>query len=808
MPKLLQFGLFGFMLQMGMGVGFSAGDAAFLSNVGADKLPVIFLLIPPVMLLYTGVFSYLLVRHSIGHMVDVTLALLIAGGAALWALLNGEIAPEWHAAVYYGLKLYLAVWYIALYTLFWNFTDSYFDIQDAKRLFPLFAAFCSLGTAAGAMIVSLGAGVIPMPYFMLIWAGIAIATVPVSRMLQARWPQIAESEVDAVDDAGAGKGAFGQLAAVARALRFSPYTLVLAATLFVTLLLTNLAEFQYSTVLEQGRSEAELAALFGQLYAASNIFNLIVCLFVFNRLVTRFGVRNVAFILPLSYFAAFGYFFLHGGTGAALAAFFAYHGVLTSIEYNNQNLLFNAVPSDVKRPLRTVVEGMCEPLASLLAGGFLLLFASRMDMRELSGIGLIVGAALIAIVVFLRQLYPTAMARNMRRGWMNFADRHRAARADAPAAGPGPDDLHLVPGLIAGLGGLPQAGRLDAVAMLGRIGDTETIPQLLAAADTLAPRDRRAIAASLVETGETAIPRLVSALQDRRMPFRARAVAARALAELSYGQLLSQIEGLVHLELREARALLAGAAALEHGGKDACVNDRAVALLARASRERVGAAIDFALEMLALAGLLPTFDLLVVSLHSANPKVRGNAIEAIETGVDYATFQLLRPLLHAQAAPAGDGSGAAAPDLAPLLEDALRSGRPVEALAAAHALHARLAAPAFARIARQALRPGIAPMLRADLRRLLGIAPGHGPALLAVIDALARSRELGGASLDALAALAVRAMAQAGDEPALRLDTAEGPAWVCYRDVDEIAARHADLALVMLKSQDERPYAA
>ena len=30
-------------------------------------------LIPPVMLLYTGVFSYLLVRHSIGHMVDVTM---------------------------------------------------------------------------------------------------------------------------------------------------------------------------------------------------------------------------------------------------------------------------------------------------------------------------------------------------------------------------------------------------------------------------------------------------------------------------------------------------------------------------------------------------------------------------------------------------------------------------------------------------------------------------------------------------------------------------------------------------------------
>src|SRR3546814_1629577 len=94
------------------------------------------------------------------------------------------------------------------------------------------------------------------------------------------------------------------------------------ATLFVILLMTNLAEYQYSMVLQDGRGEAELAALFGTLYAASNLFNLVICLFVFNRLATRLGVRNVAFIQPLTYFAVFGWFFLQGGTGAALAAFF------------------------------------------------------------------------------------------------------------------------------------------------------------------------------------------------------------------------------------------------------------------------------------------------------------------------------------------------------------------------------------------------------------------------------------------------------------------------------------------------------
>ena len=240
-------------------------------------------------------------------MVDFTLGALIAGGATLWALLDAGLDPEWQTILYYMLKLYLAVWYIALYTLFWNFTDTYFDIQDAKRLFPLFAAFCALGTATGALFVSLFAGSIPMHYFLLIWAAIALITAPLARYLRRRWGQIAENDMTATEDDG---GTVSQLAEVGRAFRNSRYAIVLTMTLFVTLLMTNLAEFQYSKVLQDGRSEAELASLLGALYAAANLFNLVVCLFVFNRLVARFGVRNVAFIQPLTYFAVFGYFFL------------------------------------------------------------------------------------------------------------------------------------------------------------------------------------------------------------------------------------------------------------------------------------------------------------------------------------------------------------------------------------------------------------------------------------------------------------------------------------------------------------------
>ncbi|SLJ86942.1 ATP/ADP translocase [Novosphingobium mathurense] len=858
-PRLIQFGLFGFLLQMGMGVGFSAGDAAFLSNVGADRLPLVFMLTPAVMLLYTVLFSYLLVRFSIDRMVDLTLAALVAGGVAFWALIDAGLPPQWQVPLYFAVKLYLAMWYIALYSLFWNYTDAYFAIQDAKRLFPLFAAFCALGTACGAMLVSVLAERVAVQDFFLLWAAIALATAPLAVLLRRRWSQIAESDSDLDEETG---DALSQLAAVGRAFGRSRYTMVFTLVLFVTLLMTNLAEYQYSMVLQEGRDEAALASLFGTLYAAANLFNLVTCLFVFNRLVARLGVRNVAFIQPLTYFAVFGWFFLQGGTGAALAAFFAYHGVLTSIEYNNQNLLFNAVPSQVKRPLRTVMEGMAEPLASLVSGGFLIYAASQVDMRELSGIGIIVGATLIAVVVALRQLYPSAMTANMRKGWMNFGDRSVLAPQFEPeakallakaAAGEGeeaqiaarlldadtarsplppdgsdidallarlaqddptqrigvteaidrlatPEDVHIVPALARCLPRLHRDERRRMIRLLGRIGDSETIPDILEAAAELAPRARRAIATMLTGLGETAIPRLLGGLRDRALPYRSRAIAARALAQNSYAQFAANLDRLVIGELDEASRLNHAASLLDVHGR----THRSIALLARAQRERAEAAIDFVLELLAVGGLLPNFDLLIVSLHSANPKVRGNAVEAIESSIDRQYLCRLGPLLHGET----QIPQAAARDLDQILGQALGGGQPLEMILAADVLHARLDGGTFIQKLQDVILSGIPEAVRCHVLGIMQIDGAVQPHALDLLAALADHPEVGGATLEALGAAAQGATFERPESRALAAMAGGTPFWIAYRDLGEVAARFPELALVLLKSQDDRQYAA
>jgi ATP:ADP antiporter, AAA family len=522
----------------------------------------------------------------------------------------------------------------------------------------------------------------------------------------------------------------------------------------------------------------------------------------------------------------------------------------------------------VKRPFRTVVEGLAEPLASLLAGGFLLLAAKHADMRELSGIGVVLGAVLVGVVMALRHYYPAAMEANMRRGWLNFGDPDMAtpafdaeatealrvkaqepdsgtaaaarwllhAHAAKPPAHPaaeeeeseateafaaklgdpspsvrkyalqalvsvvGPGDIGLVGPLVENLPTMDRASRRTILDLLTAIGDVEAIPQILGAAARLSPRELRAAEAMLVGFGEAAIPRLMQALRNYQTPYRARAVAARALSTLSHAQFLSQLDRLVSEELRETGPRLAIAERFEAEAH----RSPAMSLLAHAYRQRIAESVDFTLELLALGGLLPDFDLLIVSLHSANPKVRGNAIEAIAAGVSHATWKRLEPLVNRRAV-AEDGADG---DLVPVLKDVVETGHGFEAAAAAQALRDLVAAADLAASVRGALKADLPDIFRDSYARLLGVDDGGRPTVVDLVAAIRARPEFAAASIDAQVALAERATSEPAARKPVALDVDGATWWLSRPDVDEVAARYPDLALTMLKAQDTRAYAA
>ena len=421
---------FAVLLQAGMTMGMATGDALFLTQVGTDSLWLVFVSTPILMALLTPIYTHWMERRGINRLAEgmqwvlLVLGLLIAGllwvreGGSEWlGWISTALEPDgfglpaaWieplERAFFLAIKLYTAACYILLYTLFWNVTDSYFTIQAAKRLFPLFSAGLALGSALGAGLVTWLATRIPMAGFFLAWSGCALLAWPLLRYLGRHGVRLTET---GAQDAGESRIQGSAL----KAFLASPFSLVLAAVLFTTLLLTNLAEYQYLEILERDYALDELAVLFGQLFVAAAIFNLIMNLFVYGWLVSRLGVRALTLVMPLVYLGTFAVLFISDQIWAAILAFWVYHGVLTSVEYNTQNLLFNAVPGEYKKSIRTYIEGLAEPSASLFSGLFLLLVAPWLDPRSIAGIGLLLAVMLLALALLLRQHYRRALAINI-----------------------------------------------------------------------------------------------------------------------------------------------------------------------------------------------------------------------------------------------------------------------------------------------------------------------------------------------------------------------------------------------------------
>lgn len=489
--KVLVFALLAGLLQAGVAIGMVAADSLFLAGLGIEMLPLVFIFMPVVMLIYAPLYSLLVSRLGVRPLFQVTLALLVVGG--LFFGFGGDTfgGQTWFL---FAIKFYTGLWFIALYTLFWNFADDYFSILDGKRLYGLIAAGSSAGSMLGGGLVSGLTGVVPAAKLFLVWSAVAIATFPVLLVALRRFRAIAADEAQSEQSLSLP----GLLRFIGSTFARSRFALAVALICFAMVALTSGLEYLTLGEFAQARSADELAALLGGLYALAGLLTLVINLFFFNRIVGRLGVGSTALVVPATYLGAFVFFYLNAGFAAALFAFYAYQSLFVAIEFNNINLLYNALPAGVKRQLRTFIEAMAEPAASATAGLFLYYTATHIDPDNLALTGLLCACGALAIAAFIRQNYVRALAENLRSDWLDFANPESAWRTQLGAV-----DYTLLRN-TAFSGSRPQ--QLLAVELLWRLQDSAARAALLnflstATADE-ADRLRPAIS-GLIQQGDT-----------------------------------------------------------------------------------------------------------------------------------------------------------------------------------------------------------------------------------------------------------------------------------------------------------------
>ncbi|MDP0501491.1 MAG: hypothetical protein Q7P63_15465 [Verrucomicrobiota bacterium JB022] len=680
--RLWLFGLLAGLLSFGFALGLSASDGLFLSQLGADKLPLIYLLTPFLMAGYISLFSWIQVRVSIEGTMKIVGGILVVGGClgalAIWLESRGVIG-EW---LYYVLKLYVAVWWIGLYTLIWNFVEAYFEVSEGKRHFGVIAAASAGGTILGGATASFFAGQLPVWGFFLGWAVAGAATWPVIRQIERRCQNLdALREEDREDEPS--------LVAVLREtfanLRRSPYALWVALLYFSLPLLNTLSEYLAYEQLESLATESGLVSLFGRLYAIAFGVNLVISLFLFRPLVQRFGTRGLVLVQPAAYFFVFVWFSVDYGLPVAFAGFYAYQTLLVSIDNNNANILFAALPLRSKRQIRTFIEGLGEPVAIAVVGAVLFFWGElSLHVWIYTGLGLTLWLFFVATRV--RGLYQSGVAANLRASQLDFSavvgqGQQKLGVADpvALAGGAMPVKLDeealrpLARRFLAGNTSAAEEQTLLANTMPGmrtlalevahhfahftlrrrtvglevirRAEEPGALPVLFRQTRYL-PRETDLQVRTLArEMGTVATPILLAAYRDIAQPRPVRSAALHALEETAFSQIEQAWPEVVDGALARSTAGLAFARSFLPG--DAWPEQ----LLRRAAVENWRRATEWSLENLAAVGLTPPYAALYHGLNAEDSKTRADAFESVLEGLDRQTANRLKPLLEAYLQP-------------------------------------------------------------------------------------------------------------------------------------------------------------
>lgn len=528
--KVLHFAMLGALIQAGVAIGISTGDSLFIANVGADKLPWIYMIMPAVMFVFVLFYSFLIARFPVHYVLYVSLGLVMAGAFAFYHVL-GHGHPA--RLAYYFAKIFAGIWFIALYTVYWNLADNYFDIQDAKRLYPVFSGGGATGAMIGGILVDAITKHLSVNRLYLVWLIVAALSCVMAWVLVRKWKTIDTD--DEPEDAGS---VFSQIKGTFASLGSSSYVRMFLAILFLGVVLNTINEYQYSHVFQfKGYSEysgsfsnkrtaAEVAQIFGSLFAYVNILNLLVNFFLFNWLVNRIGVGNMTLIGPVTYLITFVVLLMDYGKGAAILGFFAYQGVITSIDWNNANFLFNAVPASFKAQVRTFAEGLLEPLATAAAGVLLYYIGVKQWLpSNISTIGLIIAAVYFVIALGVRGGYLGAIVSNLKQEWLDFSRPQEVV-----LRGVGPEekallleraqcaDCLLAHAAIRILWQNDRGAAVDCLLNIMSRGAeemTSSVPLLETMLDSRDPDVDRRIAQWLETSKSALIPRVVEALGER-----------------------------------------------------------------------------------------------------------------------------------------------------------------------------------------------------------------------------------------------------------------------------------------------------
>lgn len=347
--------ILGFMI-----VGRSLREAFYLTSFDVKTLPYITASAAVLSLAVVSGYSRFLASRSPLKVLQILLATVFLGVAALWPLIDVSRVA---VVVFY---LWTSLGAMVLASGFWIVVADIFPLRGAKRLFGLISA----GGTAGAMVLgaSLGRLTRAVDVFWLVPSLLAFLGF-LALVVSLSPHKASEKGTEAQKRESFGDGL--------RLLWADGHLRTLGLIVMTATMASTLLDYQFKEIVRATyHSKQELTGFFGAFYGWTGAASLTLQIFLASRIVARWGVGWALAVLPFCLFAGALGFFIWPGMIAATLARGADNSLRKSIYRSGVEILYVPVSPDVRRKTKTLIDSTLDSAAEGLGAGLIFLWVS------------------------------------------------------------------------------------------------------------------------------------------------------------------------------------------------------------------------------------------------------------------------------------------------------------------------------------------------------------------------------------------------------------------------------------------------
>jgi HEAT repeat protein len=341
--------------------------AAFVAQVGVERLPYVFIGDALAIIVTMMLYSAFVDRYPHGRLM-VGMVIIGLGGIGIgYGLLRFGYTNVGFVYLYLLFRVLIEAISIHMGT----YLNSFFDAQTAKRALPLLFSVLRVAVIVAGLTVPLLNAVFAAQDILLLWgaafAGLAFVVWYIPRALPPN--QLP------VHVASAGSSYIDNVRDGFRFVFAAPFLRAMMITAWLVIIVMTIINYQTAQIFyQQLTTTAQISNFTGTLTALGGVIVLPIQLFLYSRIVARIGVGNTSLLYPLTTLTASGLLImLPGSLWAAGLAFFNQNTLNVAFRAITDDLLYNAVPAQVKGRARAAINGIVVPLGTLVAGVLLLL---------------------------------------------------------------------------------------------------------------------------------------------------------------------------------------------------------------------------------------------------------------------------------------------------------------------------------------------------------------------------------------------------------------------------------------------------